>query len=327
MKTKIAMMMVGLALLASCSQENETPAASTEGMITLGVASGGGGSLTRGVVNDLAALSADGANVGVYGVQTANTDAAASTQTDWTAAPRMRNVRTTAINVQGIMSWANPENYYYPKDEAKNNVRFFAYYPVAAATVSTPAAAGASEKLGFTLTGDEDVMWATPVIGSRTQPAPMLAFRHKLTQFTFVLLDNEGTFTSTNGAVTDVSINANTTATMDVETGVMDTWNTAQDLVVCTGQSITLSKAVPVALDKVLMLEPGKASFDVTLKTAGTKGSAVTKTTPIMPVGDKVFEAGKHYVITLSLSGNVLIQLGASVEEWLEGSTGTGVIE
>ena len=46
-----------------------------------------------------------------------------------------------------------------------------------------------------------------------------------------------------------------------------------------------------------------------------------------MPVGDKVFEAGKHYVITLSLSGNVLIQLGASVEEWLEGSTGTGVIE
>lgn len=327
MKTKIGMMMVGLALLASCSQENETPAASTEGRITLGVTAGGSGSLTRGVVNNLTALSADGANVGVYGVQTANTDATASTLADWTTAPKMQNVRTTAINTQGIMSWANPENYVYPKGEAKNNVRFFAYYPAAAATVSTPAGARASEKLGFTLTGNEDVMWATPVIGSRMQPAPMLAFRHKLTQFTFVLTDNEGTFNTTNGAVTDLGITANTKATMDVETGVMSGWNTPVLLDVCKDQNITLTQATPYPLDKVLMLEPGKASFDVTLKAAGKSGVAVTKNTDIKPVGDTVFEAGKHYVITLSLSGNVLIQLGASVEEWQEGSMGAGYIE
>lgn len=327
MKTKIGMMMMGLALFASCTQESENPVASAEGMITLGVAAGGGGSLTRGVVNNLAALSADGANVGVYGVQTANTDAAASTLADWTAAPKMHNVKTTAINTQGIMSWANPENYFYPKNDTKNNVRFFAYYPAAAATVSTPAASGVSEKLGFTLTGDEDVMWAAPVIGSRMQPASMLAFKHKLTQFTFVLTDNDGTFNTTNGAVTDLGITANTKATMDVETGVMDGWNTAALLDICKGQSITLSQSAPVTLEKVLMLEPGKASFDVTLKAAGTGGGAVTKNAEIKPVGDTVFEAGKHYVITLSLSGNTLIQLGASVEEWLEGSTGTGYIE
>lgn len=318
---------MGLALLASCSQENENPAASAEGMITLGVASGGGGSLTRGVVNNLAALSADGANVGVYGVQTANTDPKASTLADWDATLRMKNVRTTAINAQGIMSWANPDNYFYPKSEAKNNVRFFAYYPFGAATVTTPAANGVSEKLGFTLTGDEDVMWATPVIGSRAQPASMLAFKHKLTQFTFVLTDNDGKFDSTYGKVTDVSINANTKATMDMETGVMSGWNTAKDLDVCKGQSITLEQSVPVTLDKVLMLEPAQASFNVTMKATKTGGSAVTKSTEIKPVGDTVFEAGKHYVITLSLSGNTLIQLGASVEEWLEGGAGTGYIE
>ncbi|CAK7075215.1 MAG: hypothetical protein PARBA_03041 [Parabacteroides sp.] len=327
MKTKIGMMMVGLALLASCSQDNENPVASAEGRITLGVASGDGGSLTRGVVNNLAALSADGANVGVYGVQTANTDAVASTLADWIAAPKMHNVKTTAINTQGIMSWANPDNYFYPKGEAKNNVRFFAYYPVAAATVTTPAGAGVSEKLGFTLTGDEDVMWATPVIGSRTQPASMLAFRHKLTQFTFVLTDNDGKFNSTYGAVTDLSVTANTKATMDMETGEMSSWNTEAALDVCKDQSITLEQSVPVALDKVLMLEPGKTSFGVTLKAAGTGGGTVTKNTDIKPVGDTAFEAGKHYVITLSVSGNTLIQLGASVEEWLEGGAGTGYIE
>lgn len=327
MRTRIGMILAGLALLASCTQENENTPVSTEGMITLGVAAGGNGALTRGVVNNLAALSADGANVGIYGVQTANAEASQSTAADWTASPRMNNVRTTAINAQGMMSWASPENYYYPKDEAKNNIRFFAYYPYSAATVSSAPGAGSSAKLDFTLTGDEDVMWATPVIGTRSQPATKLGFKHKLTQFTFVLTDNENNFNTTNGAVTDLTIRANTKATMDMETGVLSNWGTESALLVFTGQSYTLSSAAPLTIGKVLMLEPGKASFNMELKAAGTGSGTVTKSTEIKPVSDATFEAGKHYVITLSLSGNALIQLGASVEEWLEGSTGSGVVD
>lgn len=316
---------MGLAMLASCTQENENRVASTEGMITLGVGTNGNGALTRGAVNDLKALSADGANVGVYAVATANTDATQSTLTDWTATPRMDNVKTTAINAQGMMSWANPELYFYPKNEAKNSVRFFAYYPVAAATATAPTAS-TSAKQAFTLTGDEDVMWATPVIGTRTEPAPALNFGHKLTQFTFVLVDSENRFNTTNGAITDLSIAANTKVTMDVETGVLSGWGTEASLDVIKGQSLTID-ATPLPLEKVLMLEPGKASFNVTLKAAGKGSGAVIKESKIMPNSDTTFELGKHYVITLSLSGNVLIQLGAKVEPWLEGNSGTGIID
>ena len=326
MKTRIGMIVLGVAMLASCTQENGNTSVSTEGMITLGVSAGGNGTLTRGVVNSLAALSADGANVGVYGVQTANTDASQSTVSDWTAAPLMNNVRTTSVNAQGMMGWANPESYFYPKNASKNYVRFFAYYPYDAATVTAPST-GSGAKLNFTLTGGEDVMWATPVIGTRSQPASKLGFKHKLTQFTFVLVDNENNFNNSNGAVTDLTITAHTTATLDVETGVLGDWGTEKSLAVFSGQNYTLDSATPLTVDKVLMLEPGKASFDMELTAAGTSGSPEVKRTVIKPVSDATFEAGKHYVITLSLSGNVLIQLGASVEEWLEGSTGIGIID
>ena len=326
-------MVMGLAVLASCTQENENvPAGAREGVITLG-ADGGSGVMTRGVVNTLEALSAEGTKVGIYGVKTAVTDASSSVTGDWTASALMANVQTMTVDkTTGAMSWANPNTYVYPKNDAggKNNVKFFAYYPYAA-TGSTgdnymaDASTSTSPKLSFTLTGGEDLMWATPVLGSRTQPASALKFNHKLTQLSFQLVDGEGSFSTTNGAVTDVTITANTKGVMDIETGALSGWGTSAALEVYKG-SIATVNSTPISLNKTLMLQPGQSLFNMTLKADG-KGTEVTKATEIRPMGDATFLSGKAYLITLSLSGNVLVQLGASVVPWVEGGTGFGYID
>lgn len=336
MKTKVGMILMGLAMLASCSQENETLAVTdAEGVIRLGV-EGGSGVMTRGVVNTLEALSAEGTKVGLYAVKTAVTDASLPVSADWLSDTRpMTNVQTTSIDkTTGAMKWLNPEVYIYPKNDVdgKNNVKFFAYYPYAAKGTAgdnymVDAVATTAPKLNFTLTGSEDLMWATPVLGSRTQPAPALKFNHKLTQLSFRLMDGEGSFTVTNGAVTDVMIEANTKGVMNIETGALSDWGTSSSLEVYKG-SIPVIGADPVPLAVTLMLQPGQVAFNVTLKAAGKDGSGVvTKMAEIKPMGDATFLAGKAYLITLSLSGNVLIQLGASVVPWVEGGTGFGYID
>lgn len=332
MKTRIAMILSGLALLASCTQENENvPTSASDGVITLGVA--GNGVMTRGVINTLEALSAEGTKVGIYGVKTAITDVTNSVTSDWTATTEpMANVQTTTIDkVTGAMDWLNPESYIYPKDDAsdKNSVKFFAYYPYAPTGTEgdnfvTEASISTAPKLNFTLTGGMDLMWATPVLGSRTQPTSALKFNHKLTQLSFQLVDGEGIFSASNGSVTSVTISSKTKGVMNLETGEIANWGTPTDLNVYSGSMAV--PTTPVPLNKTLMLQPEQASFTVTLKADG-KGTEVEKIAEIKPTSDATFMAGKSYVITLSLSGNVLVQLGASVVPWADGGTGYGYIQ
>lgn len=334
MKSKIGFALMGLAMLASCAQENEIEVvADGQDIITLGASAQGVD--TRAVINDLAALSAEGTKVGIYAVATSATKPADVLTADWTAAPLMKDVQTKAIdNTSGMMSWVNPEAYIYPKTGDKLNVKFMAYYPYAAEGSTgdnfvTAAGVSTSPKLNFTLTGQEDLMWATPVIGSRTTPASALKFNHKLTQFTFQLKDSKGTFSTTNGAINAVTVNANTKGVMDLETGAIANWGTPADINVLGSAIATVPTNTPVALNTITMLQAAQGSFGVTLKYDGIGEPKVpgSKTATIKPVGDATFLAGKAYLITLGLAGDVLVQLSAEVVPWTTGGVGEGTVE
>lgn len=322
---------MGLAMMASCAQESDVTAV-TEGqeIISLGALANGMVE-TRGVINDLEALSAEGDKVGIYGLATAATKATDILTADWTALPLMQNVQTTTIDkTTGMMAWTGTHT--YPKaSDTKQNVKFMAYYPYAAEGTGDDKviAAGVSTapKLNFTLDGSKDLMWATPVLGSRTAPASALKFNHKLTQFTFELKDTKGDFTTTKGVVQKVTINANTKGVMDMESGVISGWATPTDISVLKAEITTVPKDTPVALNTTTMLQAGQASFAVKLTCKLATETAVDLNGTIKPVGDTKFLEGKAYKITLGLSGDVLVQLAAEVIPWVEGGTGSGNME
>lgn len=320
MKSRIGIALFGLALLASCTSESDITAVS-EGpeVISLGASTG---DATRAAINDLKGLSAEGAKVGIYGQATTATAANTSITSEWTASPLMKDVKTTAIDaVTGLMKWETV--YAYPKADPKN-VKFFAYYPYAAESttganyVKAPGI-GLPPVYNFTLTGEEDLMWATPVLGSRTTPAGALKFNHQLTQMTFKLIDAEGTFTE---QITSVSIMTNTVGKMNIETGALSNWVTPKACSLNAG-NISMSDYTTheVALPKTVMLQPELVEFEVSVVAGGLKKAT------IKPVGDATFKAGKSYLITLRLSGDMPIQTTAEVVPWVTGGLGEGSVE
>ena len=328
MKSKIGFALLGLALLASCTKETDMNVV-PEGqeIITLGVTTGAG---TRAAINDLPALSASAAGVGIYGQATTAAAANTSITSEWTATPLMKNVKTTAIDVTtGAMKW--DAVYAYP-NTAPLNVKFFAYYPYAGESTSgdnyvKAASAGTAPVLTFKLTGEEDLMWATPVLGSRTQPASALKFNHQLTQLSFKLVDGDGSFSD---MITSVGLTTNTTAKMNLETGALSEWAGSKSLMLNTS-NIDMTKGTltgnnenkerEVTLPKTVMLQPEQTSFALTIIAGGNK------TATIKPVGESTFKAGKAYLITLRLTGDVPVQLGAEVIPWVTGGVGEGNVE
>ena len=164
MRTLILLSMAAFCLLGGCSRTEGERNSQTE--IRLG---------TKGVtraVNTLGDLSDVGDRIGIYGVRIAGTSAGASGKESWGNELVMDNVRTSDVDPStGSIGWAG--HYYYPLEEDRS-VEFCAYHPYAAAGsdgdcfVEAPAP-GKAPALHFTLSGQEDVMCAEPVIGSRSR--------------------------------------------------------------------------------------------------------------------------------------------------------------
>ncbi len=316
--------LVACVALAGCSTKEELD---TRGEIRLGVAAP-----TRASIGSIDALATHaGNNIGIYGVKTAAHSSVEGA--DWTATefsetnPEaggliMNNVQTSSIDADGRIHWDGEGPYYYPLDE-NAGVKFCAYHPFTA-NVTAPAA-GQAPVANFTLTGAEDLMYATPVVGWRTKTeATNLHFNHVLTQLTFVLSDAEGNFVGKKLEAikfTDV----NTTGKMNIETGEISDWATPAELSVGGldgGIPITETAKTGQAVGSEIMLQPGQASFFITVTINGDKYENIR----IQPQGDDSFVAGKSYKITLIFKEKVEIGVSATVEPWVEGGTGYGEV-
>ncbi len=317
--------LVACVALAGCSTKEELD---TRGEIRLGVAAP-----TRASIGSIDALATHaGNNIGIYGVKTAahSSDKGA----DWTdavfseTAPEaggliMNNVQTSSIDADGRIHWAG--TYYYPLDE-NTGVKFCAYHPFTA-NVTAPAA-GQAPVANFTLTGAEDLMYATPVVGWRTKTdATNLHFNHVLTQLTFVLSDAEGNFVGKNLEAIKFT-GVNTTGKMNIETGEISDWATPAELsvggIATGGVEITETvKTTGQAVGSEIMLQPGLASFLITVTIDGTeyKDIRIRPNAPAMK-----FEDGKSYEITLIFKEKKEIGVSATVEDWKFGGTGYGEV-
>lgn len=286
--------------------------------------------LTRTSVNDLAGLAAVGDRVGVYGVVTERADALYATlTTEWETAPLMNNVRTTRIDAAtGMLFWDG--DYAYPADDGRK-VKFCVYHPYAPVDAGgdnyVEAAAGRSPVLYFKLTGEEDVMWVRPVLGSRKQPPSALLFEHKLTQLRFRLIDDEGEFEGVR--VTSLTFDeANTASTLNLETGELGGWSAPSDAVAFPLKApvaITGTVETPQVLAGEVMLQPEQPVFRLTLKTDGRGDYPGIEIRP--SGGETTFTAGRSYMVTLRFRGRTAVAVSAKVTPWMMDGYGEGIVE
>lgn len=312
---RIIGIMLGLTLLASCTQHDELV---DSGLIRLGVKAG---AYSRASATSQG-LSAIGDKIGIYGVVTTNTYATAVLSSDWTLNPLMNNVCTTSVDeTTGAITWRNA--YSYPQ-ETDRYVKFCAYHPYAPAARPASgnyvdAKAGQAPLLHFTLTGGEDVMHAAPVIGSREKNPDALVFSHVLTQLRFKLVDTEGILKDTK-VKTVVMNDVNTTSTMNIETGVLGEWSTPVSSLVVQDSDIKAGEE----LKNKVMLQPEQPNFKLTITTDnGTQYSNVT----VRPDKSDTFKAGTSYLITLTFRNKEEIRAVAKVIPWEIGGYGEGIVQ
>ena len=229
--------------------------------------------------------------------------------------PDGRGTGLSNRNPSRDQGWAG--HYYYPLEEDRS-VEFCAYHPYAAAGsdgdcfVEAPAP-GKAPALHFTLSGQEDVMCAEPVIGSRSRVPGPLEFRHVLTQLRLRLVDPEGAFA---GETLDeiALLDVNTTGVMDVETGALGAWGDPAELAVPGIETvpITGSEELPQEVGGEVMLQPGLSSFVIRVVTSrGSYDRVVIRPTSVIGT-------------FRPLTG---ISLSATVVPWQMGGTGSGVVQ
>lgn len=298
-------------LLVSCSRQ-ELELREADGVIRLGV---GKVAASRAEVQTATDL---GNNIGIYGVQLPN-----KTASGWGNALSMDNVRSTAVEASGAIAWDGI--YYYPADPA-HYVKFCAYYPYADGVkflLDAPST-GNAPSLRFTLNGADDILYATPVVGSRDENPASLVFNHALTQLKFRVEDvNEAL---TGRAIENIVIqDANTASSMNIESGVFGAWSAPAELKVpgIEGKNITLVDKNPLAVGEGIMLQPGLESFKIRLEIADHAYPDVE----IKPSGELTFAAGHSYEITLTFNEKVEVFAKVVVIPWELAGTGSAVIQ
>lgn len=303
--------------LTSCSSDENVPAGADK-LIRLGADV----ITTKAPVNDLAALSAVGTQVGLYAVST-----------PWTSTALMQNVQTTGIDAtSGDISWTGTYN--YPTDGS--NLTFYAYHPYAAEGTSgsnfvTASDGIAAPVLNFTIDGTQDVMYATPVTANKTtESVGKLTFAHVLTQLHF--LAKKGSVAEGTTVKSITLKNTNSKCTMNIADGTLGTWTTPATLSALTNGTFEIPQTETAIGGTVpLMVQPGQSQMLIDVVTVKDGTEKTFENILIKPEGEnKTFEAGVSYAITLTFNSEVSqtpVQIAAGVTPWQESGKGSGTVE
>lgn len=189
---------------------------------------------TRTIVNSMSDISVS--NLGIYEVAEGNT----AGTFPWTATPLLSNTSPSGIN--GNQLTFSPK-LYYPMGGQK--VIFYGYYPKTTATggsnyVTAPNN-GVAPTYNFTLTGQEDIMYAASTPSGSNMPGATVAltFNHKLTQ---IQLNISVLGTLLSGIKI---LGVKNTGSMNLETGIITYGSGTTD--------ITLSKSGLTATSPIMV--------------------------------------------------------------------------
>lgn len=209
--------------------------------------------------------------------------------------------------------------YYYPSDGT--TVSFFAFAPQA--TETTAATAGTSPIVTHTITGKQDVMWASATgykSGSADAVHPQLNFQHVLTQLQFIF-KSDATYPATGNTVVSLTVKAQPTlVNMVVGTGVC-TFATNADMPAFTATTlpsgVNIATAGTNANSPIMTSAASSYLFDIVVKPA-TGAPNVTYSNVSLTL---TTVAGSAHQITFTFSETV-VTATATVANWIAGTGG-----
>ncbi len=227
------------------------------------------------------------------------------------------NAATTTgeLGTGGAITFTSPM--YYPNNET-TATQITAFYPAAKSIAKNIAS--------MEITGDEDVLYAGSVSGTKKTPiSSPLTFNHLLTQFKFVI-QREAASTGGEDAANDINgvkiavKGAHTSFTLDLTNGNLSALNddTGKDIDALTNGTAATTASAP---STPLLLEPGLGSITLIIEANGYTSQTIT----IEGTTENTFKAGHAYTITLTFKGKEIASNG-SISEWTPG-TATGDVK
>lgn len=280
-------MALALVALGSCSNEQIDTNAPVEVKMNAKVTA------TKAVIN---------AGDAVTGVQFARIDGDTPAWTSVTAVTTTGDIAKTS----GAITFTNPQ--FYPSTDGM--VNFVGYFPAAKSI-----AAGV---VSMEITGDEDVLYAAPVAGNKTNKLGSMAFNHMLTQFTFVIVKEASVSPDVTGVEVAIK-DAKTTFDMALADGVLDNWAGAKAIPVITGGTATIT---PSTATVPFMIEPDMTSLVLTVSADGYASQPIT----ILGSDNGKFEKGSSYVITLTFKATS-IEPTSTISAWKPGTATGGDVQ
>lgn len=297
-----------ISVLSSCSSENDVIDEVTGGdQVEIKLNAGTIDVKTKAPIIDLAGLATSGNKIGIYAID----------DNTWTATPRIAN-QSSSTDASGNITFDDSKKYYYP---GTGDVNFYAYFPYEGTNITAPSE-GTAPSVSFTITGQEDLMYATSVSGNKTTPpTTALQFNHALTQIQFKVkagtIPNDVTLTSIK--VTGV----NDQGKMDITTGTLSEWKKSGSAAFDASVTGTPTIATEASVGSPIMLQPEQTSFTIEVVTSMGTYSNIS----ITPTGgDSQFAVGKAYNVLLTFNATE-ITVKADVTTWTPNGTGEGKVE
>ena len=235
---------------------------------------------------------------------------------NWSS-PYIANV---AVNSGAGSALSFATSQYYPANGDK--VYFYAYSP--ANGTYTAGSGSTAPMVSWTITGQQDIMWAKVDQGiaknpvPANQPQPNFAFTHLLKQVKFKIV-KDNTFEDNIKLTSLKIIGAKTVASLALNTGTLS-WNSATDDLTAyndnTGQAITGTATAVGTNGSPVMFEPG-----TTFKVRAEAGEVTYADVTVTLGGSNAGQAGVSHEVTLTFKRNA-IEPTATITDWSNGTAG-----
>lgn len=260
------------------------------------------------------------------------------------------SIGETPADSANVVTFENSETYYYPRSN-EEQYNFYGYYPVDQVTAAFNTA-GDSLTVTGPFDGTQDILWGKAEVvdngynagyfrtktngvwEENTNTAPDLKFKHILTRFVFNV--NAGLdYDPDKCAIDSIKIKQPNTYTMLLATKTASategtlTWGTdstvIQALIGTPPLKLTLVATTYETKEGVvdIMLPAAQSKYEFVLNiksTTGTGTETIVSPVTIIPTGTIAsFDAGKKYVINLTVHGPKQIEVTATLEAWEDG--------
>lgn len=303
---KIFMSMLALAALASCSSEEVLNEPVDNGQrVPINLRAGVVQVETKGAIESIP-------NDGLSNVVFVKSDDA--TAMDWANATKYM----ASIASGGAVTFT-AGTLYYPinKDEKSFLV---GYYPESIGTHANGTVTIGDAQF----TGQEDIMFAAELSGSKNAPIGKALFQHQLSQLKFTLTKGDG-FDDTNKVKTITVKGTCKPTALNLKTGKLTYAPTPSPLIITDANGITVSQAGTECTQTVLIQAVEASDADLTIK-LDIELSDGSKIEDVEVSGITKPTASQSHNVTLTFKQKE-ISATADISPWTDGTAGTGTVE